>query len=169
MKTLILLATMLIFAGCVYESPLSEEHTIAIDPGVLGLWEEIPDEATDSSEMERMLVMRFSDTEYLVRYQSSTGADYYRAYPIKIGKVSCIQLQSLGSGKGPLPAGENQQYLVASYQLDARGLEVKLLNSDLVTDKISDPLLLRKAFLDHQDEENLFSGPGRFRRISDQK
>jgi hypothetical protein len=160
MKTLILLATMLIFAGCVYESPLSEEHTIAIDPGVLGLWEEIPDEATDSSEMERMLVMRFSDTEYLVRY---------RAYPIKIGKVSCIQLQSLGSGKGPLPAGENQQYLVASYQLDARGLEVKLLNSDLVTDKISDPLLLRKAFLDHQDEENLFSGPGRFRRISDQK
>jgi hypothetical protein len=51
---------------------LTEDHPIAVDSSVLGLWEVIPDDGI-----------------------------YYRAYPIKIGGVSCVQLQAIGTKAGP--------------------------------------------------------------------
>jgi len=59
----------LLFAGCVYESPLTEENKISVDAAVLGLWEEVKD--GDG----RMMILKYSDTEYLIHYP--VGKDGY--------------------------------------------------------------------------------------------
>ena len=63
-------AAVLFLVGCVYDSPLTQEHTIPIDPAVLGLWEQIPKEGEKTNPDERILVMKFSATEYSIQYPS---------------------------------------------------------------------------------------------------
>jgi hypothetical protein len=154
-----------LIAGCVYESPLTEEHVIAIDPSVPGVWEEIPEPGNEQIPQDRMLILKFSDTEYMVSYPMGAKSDYYRAYPINIGGVSCVQLQVIGTQKGPLEPKEKDQFLVASYVISDDILEISLLNTELVDDDIKNPESLRKAFLEHKNDKNLFVEPGRFKRI----
>jgi len=160
-----LTVAVLLLAGCEYESPLTKEHSIAIDSAVLGLWEPIPDEGEKPKQDERMMILKYSDTEYLLHYPVGKDGLYYRCYPIKIGGVSCVQLQVIGTGDGPLKKDEKDLFHVVSHQLANAELEIKLLNTDLVDDDLKTTEALRQSFLNHKGNKDLFTNPGKFKRI----
>ena len=155
----------LLVAGCVYESPFTTEHNIAIDSAVLGLWEELkPDKGVEPKEDEQMMILKYSDTEYLIHYPTGKDGIYYRGYPIKIGGISCVQLQIIGTDDGPPKKDETELFHVVSYQLTDGQLEIKTLDTDLVNDDLKTTEELHKAFLKHKENKDLFKDPGVFRK-----
>jgi len=166
--SLTLIAALLLSAGCQYDSPLTEEHSLPIDPALLGVWEEISDDGDPLEGMDRMVILKFSATEYLVHYPVKSDGEYYRAYPFNLGGVEGVQLEFLGSGSGPIEEGEEDVYIVASYSLGNGELEIKILNEKLVDDELSGSAAIREAFLKNKDAEDLFTDPGKFRRVEDQ-
>jgi len=155
-----------LLVGCQYKSPLTKEHNIAVDPEVLGVWELIQDKDDKPQQDERMMILKYSDTEYLIHYPPGGNDEaYYRGYPIKIGGLSCVQLQIIGTDDGPLQKNEKNLFHVASYRLMGGKLEIKTLNTDLVDDDLKTTDGLRKAFLKHKDNKELFKDPGVFRKI----
>lgn len=164
-KTALLMGTVLLFCGCEYEAPLTEDHPIAVDSSVLGLWEFIPDAGKEKEGNERMMILRYSDTEYMIHHPVRDDGIYYRAYPIKIGGVSCVQLQAIGTKAGPPDKKEKNLYHVASYRLKNAELEIKILNTELVDDDLKTTEALTQSFLKNKGNKKLFINPGRFRRI----
>ena len=79
---------------------------------MLGLWETLAENSDE--EKERMIILKFSSTKYIIHYPVRENAMYFRAYPIKVGGVSCFQLQAIGSNEEPPDQGENSLYHVAS-------------------------------------------------------
>ena len=164
-KTAFLMGAVLLFCGCEYEAPLTEDHTIAIDSAVLGLWEAIPDEGEEPDQDERMMILKYSNTEYMIHYPVKDDGIYFRAYPVKIGDVSCVQLQAIGTGDGPPEKDEKSLFHVASYRLTGAELEIKILNTGLVDDDLKTTDALTHSFLKHKGSKKLFINPGRFRRV----
>lgn len=150
-----------LFGGCVYEAPLIATRDLPIDPAVLGLWEEISEEKSDTPD--RMAVLQLSETEYLINYPLGNDGMYFRGWRIEVDGVSCVQLELLGYAEKALPPGE-PQYLVATCAL-GQDLEIKTLNTDLVGKNLKDSAALRKAFLEHKDAPDLFANPARFRKV----
>ena len=165
---MLLVIVVLCFAACEYKDPLTEEHTIPVDSSVLGIWEPLLDEGEVRDADERMVILKFSDTEYLIHHPIGEDGLYYRGYPIKIGQVSCVQLQIIGTADGPPKKDNKQRYHVVSYSLANEILEVKILNTELVGDDLKDSKVLREAFLKEQGNRDLFTDPGKFKRITDQ-
>ena len=90
---------------------------------------------------------------------------YFRAYPVKLGEVSCVQLQAIGTSEGPPDKEEKNLYHVASYRLKKAELEIKLLNTELVDDELKTTAALARSFLKHKGNKKLFINPGKFRRV----
>ncbi|MDA2939198.1 hypothetical protein MYX75_13175 [Acidobacteria bacterium AH-259-A15] len=109
--------------------------------------------------------MKCSNTEYLIHYPIGEDGMYFRGYPIKIGDVSCVQVEVLGNEDGPLDGDEKDLFHVVSYQLEKSELTIKTLNTDLVDDELKDSEALKKAFLGHEGSKDLFTDPGKFRKI----
>jgi len=158
----ILVAALLV--GCVYEEPVFRKEDIPVDTEVLGLWKLTPDKGEEPSD-ERMVVMKFSDTEYLIHYPVGKDGVYYKGYPVRFEGISCVQLQAIGTSKGPIKKDEKKLFHVVSYRVEEGGIEVRLLNSDLIDDKLKTTEELREAFLKHKDHKELFVDPGKFRRL----
>lgn len=163
-----LIGAILVTMGCDYQVPLTEEHTIAVDRAVLGLWEEVPKGDKAPNPNERMLILRYSDTEYLIHYPTGKDGLFFRGYPIKIGGVPCVQVELVGSYDGDL-GKEDRKYQVIHYTLSDGILEVRTLNTDLVTRDLEDNASLRQAFLKNKDKKDLFHDPGRFRKVSEKR
>ena len=164
----ILICVLLLSAGCYYDSPLTEEHSLPIDTNLLGVWQEIADDGVLPDESDRMVVLKLSETEYLVHYPVRKEGGYYRAYPFSLGGVEGIQVEVLGSGSGPVEEGEMDIYVVVSYSLTDGDLELRILNEKLVDDELSGSTAIREAFLKNKDAKDLFTDPGKFRRIEKQ-
>jgi len=152
-----------VFAGCEYESPLTNEHSIPVDSAVLGLWETVPDNNETAGSSEKMLILKYSDTKYLVHYPVGDDAFYFRGYPIKIGNISCVQVQLIGDTNGDIKK-EERKYQVVSYQFVKGELEIKTLNTDLVDKNLKDSNKLRKAFIKNRNNMELFQNPVKFMR-----
>lgn len=164
--SLVLTVVTLALAGCLYDAPLVGENSIPIDSALLGVWEEVADDPDAMVESpERMLILPFSGTEYLVHYPVNDKGGYYRAYRFNLGGVDGVQLQFIGDPKGPVD--DEDKFLVASYSIDADGnLVIKLLNDKLVEDELSGSEAIREAFLEHKDAKDLFTDPGTFKRVA---
>ena len=156
---------LLSFVGCKYQAPLTKEHNIPIDPSVLGLWELIPGKGEKRDPHERVMVLKYSETEYLIHYPIGKDGMYFRGYPIKIGDIPCVQIQLIGTEEGNLDKNNKELFQVVSYQLSHGDLIIKTLNSNLVGDDLRDSEALKKAFLKHKNDKDLFQDPGRFRKI----
>ena len=154
----------LLLAGCVFEAPLATEHTIAIDNSVLGLWEEIPEEGKDPSQVKQMTILKFSDTEYLLHYPNTTEGIYYRAYPIEVGGISCVQIQAIGTGEGPMENENKNRFHVITYQIKNGQLEVRAINTTLIDENLKTTSELQQAFLKHKDNPALFGEPGMYHK-----
>lgn len=162
--TTMLVTTILLLAGCEYDAPLTKEHTIPIDSAVLGEWESVPDSDEKPTTKYTMVILRYSDTEYMIHYPTGKDGLYYRGYPINVGGISCIQLEVLGAEDGSLDKDEEDLFHVASYEIKKGILEVKTLNTDVVDDELKDSEALRKAFLKNTKNKDLFEDPGKFKR-----
>ncbi|CAN5319874.1 hypothetical protein BH23VER1_BH23VER1_31650 [soil metagenome] len=156
------LSCALLLSNCKFEAPLVAEDSVPIDPKVLGLWELIPDEGDDP---ERMMVLPFSRTEYLIHYPIGERAFYFRGYPIEVGGISCVQIRAVGTVEGPLDADETALYDVVTYQLQGDKLTVRTLNTDVVRQDLADPASLQRAFLENAENPNLFAAPGMFKKV----
>lgn len=162
---MLLAGIVLLCAGCRYEAPLTDEHAIPVDGSVLGLWEYVPAENEQPGPPEQMMVLRYSDTEYLIQYPTGKDAMYFRGYHVRIGDIACVQLQLLGTEDGPIAKDEKKLFHVALYRVAAGEMVVRTLNTDLVDDGLRDMAALRAAFVKHQDKAELFIDPGRFRKV----
>ena len=165
-----LILVALLFVGCEYDAPLSTEHTIAIDSLVLGMWEMAPTDRPASKKV-RWVILKYSETEYLIHQEllndhpNAGQGLYYRAYPTKIGDISCVQLRIIGNHKGPIPKeGQEDLFHVISYEVKDGKLEIRTLNTDLVDPSLKTTQELREAFLKHKTNAALFKEPVILRR-----
>jgi hypothetical protein len=166
MKTLAFAALCIwMLSACEYELPLTREHTVPLDPAVLGTWEQSTEKRRESGNPRRMVILPFSQTEYLIHDPLGDEGIYYRGYPIEIGGIPCIQLQILGTHEGPPKQEDVTLYHVASYQLTDGRLELRTLNTDLVSGHLKTTEALMEAFLRHKDSKDLFIHSGTFRRM----
>lgn len=163
-----LLVAFFVIVSCEYKAPLTEEHAIPIDPSVLGLWEGISRDNRPDPE-ERMLILKYTDTEYLILYPTRKDGQYFRGYPIMVGGVSCVQIQLIGSADGSDITEEERGYQVISYKLSNGILDIRTLNTNLVDKNLKDSASLRQAFLKHKDNKELFSNPGKFIKVNEKK
>ena len=144
-------------------APLSAEHNVSIDNALLGHWLMLPDETDPNASLDSMTVLQFSDTEYLVNYTSEGSVTVFRAYLIEVGKGTLLQLEFLGTDEGP-PQGntDEHRFMVAQYVLHQGELEVKTLNTDVVSRDLKDSQSLVQAYLANLDNPELFNNPGVF-------
>jgi len=155
-------ALALFLAACTYDAPLETGSTIPIDPAVLGTWQAV-DPGND--EPETMVILPFSPHEYLVHYPArSEDGMYFRAYPIKVAGVACVQLELLGTLKGRETG--RARFQVANYRITDGRLEIRTLNEALVSDELSGTEALRAAFTAKASEAELFTNPGVFTRAN---
>lgn len=157
----------IVIAGCVHHAPLSTEHALPIDPELLGLWERVPAESKGDPAEDMMMILRWSDTEYVVQYPRSEKGDYFRAYPVEIGGRRVVQAQSLGSAWGEIHEGDRVAFPVLSYRIVEGILAVSTLNPRVVDEHIPDSDTLREAFLANINRQDLFEPPAHFRRAED--
>lgn len=162
---LVSLLGLLLLTACEYDVPLATEHNIQIDDAVLGTWKITSIENKDDDTEIR--IHKFSNTEYAVHYLEDGGNLYFRAYAINVAGISAVQLELIGSGEEAIGSNEDDRYHVASYKIVDGLLHIGVLNSKLVDDELSDSESLRKAFVKHKDNPELFNDPGVFRKIKD--
>lgn len=163
-RLLLLLAILLIFvAACEYQNPLSENQNVPIDPALLGLWVPSPDNNEPPPPNEWILALKYSDTEYMIQYQTGSDSMYFRAYPIKIGDISCMQLQLIGYSSGPIKKSD-LPYQVALFTLNGDTVTIAMLNTSLVNKDLRGAAL-KDAFLKNSKNANLFREPAKFKRI----
>jgi hypothetical protein len=170
LKNIFMIALIFLIAGCEYETSLTDEHKIPVDKAVLGLWEAVPekgmvsdpkDKISDSKE--RLMVLKYTDTEYLIHYPTGEEGFYFRGYPVRIGGISCVQIQLIGDSHGSIKTDE-RKYQVVSYQFVNGELEIKTLNTELVDKNIKDRNKLKTSFLINKNKGELFRNPVKFRK-----
>jgi len=161
--TILMAATLFLWA-CEYEAPVSSEHTIPIDPKVLGLWQYIPDKGRKPIPDEQMMILKYSATEYLIHSPIEKYGIYYRAYPIRIGNLSCVQLEVIGDEDGIPRKDDKLLYHVASYRLVDQELQVAVLNTELVDKTLKTSEAVNSIMLANQRDPALFKTVGRFKR-----
>lgn len=161
----VLVAVLL--GGCEYEVPVVPEPKLPIDPAVLGLWEAVPPPDAADKPAERMLVLKFNATEYIIRYPMQHDSLYFRAYLIKVGNLTAAQLQLIGADQGPADCAE-RKFHVASYCIRDDILELRLLNTQLIPATLRTSRELRKEIRKHQADPALWGEVARFKRVADQ-
>jgi len=169
-KNIFMISLIFLISGCEYETSLTDEHKIPVDKAVLGLWEAVPEKGMVSDpkdrisdSKERLMVLKYTDTEYLVHCPVGGEGFYFRGYPIRIGGVSCVQIRLIGDANGDIKTGE-RKFQVISYQFVNSELEIKTLNTDLVDNKIKDRNKLNNVFLINKNKGELFINPVRFKK-----
>jgi hypothetical protein len=168
-KLLLLLVLILTTAGCRYTAPLVVKQGLHIDPTVLGRWQMIAEaDGKPPVGTKSAVILNYSDTEYLIRYQVNDKALFMRGYPIKIGSGTYVQLQLIGTQDGNV-AEKDRKYDVAAYSLTNGELTVSLLNSDLVGTKLQTTTELQEAFKNHAADPQLFKLFGKFKKAPEGK
>lgn len=160
---LVFMTTLLLLGGCRYTSPVSEPQGLPLDPALFGVWQQVNGPEKADEPERRMVILPLSEHEYLVHYHTL----YFRAWPIKIGAVECIQVELLGSEKdGPLKRDNQKRFDLWSVQTDDSGITGKILNAELVDAELKKGAGLKKGILKHAGNPELFTRPFRFHRIA---
>lgn len=160
-----LIALICTLSACVFDVPLTTEHNIPIDKEMLGLWEALPEDLDKSEEPDRLLILRFSDTEYLVEHSNGGSSLFFRAWLAEIEGVRFVQLEVLGDNIEPVGEGDTDLYSVTSYQLTDDELIVTELNTALVNKDLPSSEALRAAFIAAKGSEDLFVEPLVYRKL----
>lgn len=165
MKKLILLFLLGIplLVACVFDVPVTTGHVIEIDEAVLGPWISVPE---GEDEPVQIRILRFSETEYVLHYFEDDWQLYFRAYPVKIGEISAVQLEVLGDADEAVSKDAGERYMIATYRFVAGKLEVRTLNTELFDTEISGSDALKAEILKHEDNPELFNDPGLFKRLA---
>ena len=169
MKPIAILTTFaaMFLSACIYEAPLEVEHTVPVDPELIGVWQLVPKEGEEPDADSRLLILNFSETEYLMSSPVGGEGIHYRAYPIKPGGISCVQLQVIGTDKGKPKWGDGppKPFMVFSYEVEDGMLVVRSLNKDLVGADLNTTEELREAFLKNKENKDLFTDLATYRKV----
>ena len=155
---------IILLSGCKYEVPVMENTQIPIDENILGLWQLVAEQGEDPDPAEKILVLKYSDSEYLIKYPADENAMYYRGYLIKLDGIRAVQLEVLGTESGPVDTKE--KYVVEAYKVKGDILKTATINSDLIDTDITDSSELQAKILEHKHNKDLFIDPGTFKRIN---
>lgn len=160
MKPLLLaLATALMLSSCVFESPFEAAAKIPTDEKLLGIWEE-----KDSKETDRLTVLQHSANEYTIQYPGGDDAMFFRAYGVEIAGSNYVQVQLIGTRKGPAQPTDRKYHLV-KVSLTGDTLSLQALDPDVLGTRAGDTATLRAALAKHLDDPKLFQKPGVFKRV----
>jgi len=155
-----LLALSLI--SCVFEEPFETAAVIAVDPALTGLWQEV---ATDTElQSDRLLVLKNSENDYLVQYPVGEKTMFFRAFPIDLEGQRFIQLQLIGTEKGPVEETERRYHLLKA-RIDGGLLEVRTIDRHVLGEDAVRTQELREAFKRNKHDPKLFEKPVKFRRL----
>ena len=157
------LTSLLLLSGCKYETVLSEKQGLPLDPSVLGTWIESPITVRKNNPNNRLVIEQGLDGEYLIRVDEAR----FRAYPIYLGGIDCVQVEFLEL-EDQLPPSKHdtgKRFDVWLFQHQNDELIISTLNPELVSDELKETSKLQAAFLKHSKNPHLFSNPGQFRRL----
>ena len=154
--------TFVFLCGCEYSVPAGKPG-LSLDNALMGIWEKIPDNEKDKDKI-KILVLKYSDTEYLAVYSNDTDTLYFRGYPVKIGDMNAVQIQWVGTNKGPLE-DKDRKYHIISANLKDNILEIKILNNSLISKDIKSQEELKNKILQNKNNPELFRDPGLFRKV----
>lgn len=161
MKRISALLSILLLCGCVYEVPLVEEPVVLIDPELTGTWQLIPNEGEPEDPTAQLVILPFSQTEYVVVCSpSKNDRVVFRGYPAHVKGMELVQLEWLQAEPG------QKRYHVCHYTLQDGRLLVQTLNNDLVSDLITDSETLREAFVENCRNPKVFSTPMVYRKMN---
>jgi hypothetical protein len=148
----------LCIVGCDYVAPLDEPSGIAIDRNLIGTWRDISEGAPKTNDEGEMIVRKRTDTEYLIHIPDKEEPEYYRAYPIKVAGISCIQIEFLGTSETPKAPVKPDRFNVVTCDLKGDKLVVNLLDYDYVS-----PIYAKRGkkefqreFAKNKDRKDLF-------------
>lgn len=152
----------LVAGGCNYEFPVQEKPDIPVDKNLLGLWEIITKDKDKAGQ--KMLVLKFSEKEYLIRYYKGKEAMYFRGYLVKIGKTVFFQDQYLGDAEKPARQ-KDRKYSLVKYSLKDNILEIAFLNPEAIPEKVSNGEELKKAIETNINRKGLFKDNASFKKV----
>jgi hypothetical protein len=158
MRTAVILAVGILSAGCDYMVPLVKTPSLAIDSGVVGLWQR----PKDKGETERLLVLPIGKQEYLVSYPSeSKDAMFARACLCRVAATTLVQLEWFGTARGGIPDDpdnpeDRRVYQFAAYSVTGATLTVRMLNTDVVKKAVDSTDKLAKAIAANLAKPDLF-------------
>lgn len=164
MKAYLLALGCCFLMGCEYTVPLLVTPQHPIDPSLVGQWQR-----TSSNDPETVLVLPWSDQEYLVVFPANKpNAMYARATLTPVASIPLLQLKWFGTAQGDLPTDPRVYQFVTFSRQDDR-VTVRLLNSEVISKSISTSDALMQAIIQNKDKPNLFQEPMYFSRIAETK
>ena len=154
-----------LLAGCDYKVRLVDKPELPIDKALVGVWKE----SSQQERVERILVLPFSENEYLVVW--STGAEnslYARACLCKETDFVLVQFTLFGSDEGPVIKEEDEdahlhQYYAYSVKDDK--LTLSRLNTDVVDRDVATPAALLAAIQANRTHPKLFDEETVYTRV----
>ena len=153
-----------VFGGCNYEAPLvADDGATAVDEALLGVWQAVPAAGKEEEAPQVALVQKFTDQAYLIQYPvQAKDSLYFRGYRVEIAGKPYLQIQLIGTEKGPVKEAD-RKYDLAWYAIAGDGMEMRLLNTKVVP-KTGGADAMMKAFLENKASPELFGEVFRFRR-----
>lgn len=163
-SVLAIAALAAVFGGCNYESPLVDDGAATpVTTALLGVWHAIPAEKGVQATPQVALVQKFTEKSYLIQYPvQAKDSLYFRGYGVEIDGSPYLQIQLIGTDKGPVKDAD-RKYDLISYVIDGDGMTMRLLNTKVVPETGGSEALM-KAFLDNKDNAELFGEVIRFKR-----
>lgn len=163
-SVLIVAALATVFGGCNYEAPLVEcRASTPVDDALLGLWHAVPAEGGEQAAPQVALVQKFTDKAYLIQYPVQTKDSlYFRGYCVEIAGKPYLQIQLIGTEKGPVKEAD-RKYDLVRYAIAGDEMEMRLLNTKVVP-KTGGADTMMKAFLKNKANPGLFGEVFRFKR-----
>jgi hypothetical protein len=161
-----MLSIVITLTGCDYEFPAAKDTGIAIDRTLLGRWRGRETDRQGKETVHDLLVLPFSESEYLVEYPAGPDALFCRAYHIKLGTVKAVQLQVIGTRDGPIQDRDAALYMVLDYELRDGKLVVRKLNKDALGAAPVSGTELTAAIQSVADHPELFHEPMTFERVA---
>jgi len=141
-----------ILAGCDYTVPLVKTPELAVDSGVIGLWER----SKADGQKESLLVLPLNKHEHMVSFPAgSENAMFARACLCRAADMTLVQLEWVGTAQGKLPE-DNRVFQFATHSVVGDTLTVRMLNADIVKKGVTSSDELAKAIADNKDRPNIF-------------
>ena len=163
MKTPFAIAlTCLLLTSCDYTVPLATTPETDADPALVGRWQRIK----SGGDTESLLILPLDNREQLVVYPAgSDDAMYARACLVHPAGRTMIQLKWVGTEQAAVP-DDARVYQFAAYKVEGTNLTVRMLSTSAVDKDVATTAALIDAIQAVEDEEDLFSEPLVFGKIS---
>ena len=150
MKKLILLAILMILAGCDYGVPLSQTASAPANPALAGSWFQ-----QKNADETVTMVIHISGTNYSITY----GGYCFKGFEIQVGGLNLIQLELQNDDPD-----EKALYLFVKYELTPDGLTYSRLNKEVVSAHCQTTEELLADIFVHWNNPSLFKNQEHFVR-----